>query len=152
MKGIKRDQIGCGVEKLRNFDILVGRVFPCVNLGDKIEIKFDLEGGNKIKVFREIKEELLNLVSYKSSFGCHQCEAEFYCGGKCPVLIKISPERARQYCELTRGMVRFTKNRAEKVRVLLEKAGYSVRDFVLSLWISGSFNRCCALKNPFKFA
>ncbi len=128
LKGIRRGQTGCGVEKLRNFDILAGRLFPCVDLGEEIEIKFNSNGKNKIDSLEEVKRELLNLVSYKEIFGCFQCEAEFYCGGRCPVLIKTSPERARQYCELTRGMVRFAKIRAEKVKNLLEKAGFTLED------------------------
>ncbi|MEZ0343747.1 MAG: radical SAM protein [Caldimicrobium sp.] len=127
LKGVKRGQTGCGIEKLRNFDILGGKLFPCVDLGEEIEIKFNLEGDRE-KPFEGVKKELLNLVSYKFSFGCNQCEAEFYCGGRCPVLIKTSPERARQYCELTKDMVGLAKSRAEAVRMLLERAGFSLED------------------------
>lgn len=126
LKNIKRGQTGCGVEKLRSFDISGGRLYPCVDMGEDIEIKLNFEKEDIERAFKELKKELLNLVSYKLSLGCDECEAEFYCGGRCPVLIRTSLERAKQYCELTREMVTLAKSRIEKVKMLLEKADISV--------------------------
>ncbi|MGB9761673.1 MAG: radical SAM protein [Caldimicrobium thiodismutans] len=128
LKGISRGQTGCGVEKLRNFDILGGRVFPCVDLGDEIEITLENNGEGGVKICQEVERTLLRLVSYKEYFGCKFCEAEFYCGGRCPVLIKTSPERARQYCELTKYMVKLAKERHLLIKNLLEEAKMSLED------------------------
>ena len=109
LKGIRRGQTGCGVEKLRNFDILAGKVLPCVDMGEDIILADFSKGKLRKNNNEELKERLRHLVSYRDWLGCKACPAEFFCGGRCPVLIKTSPERAKQYCLLTQDLVSITK-------------------------------------------
>ncbi len=109
MQGIRRGHTACGVEKLRNFDIQGGKILPCADYGEEI-ILGGVSKDNGVYMDKESSmEKLKNLVLYKDYFGCKECQAEFYCGGRCPVLIKVSPARAKQYCILTREFVRIVK-------------------------------------------
>jgi radical SAM protein with 4Fe4S-binding SPASM domain len=109
LKGIRRGQTGCGVEKLRNFDILSGKVLPCVDMGEELIIADFTNGDLKKTAEDELKKKLRHIVSYRDWLGCKACIAEFFCGGRCSILIKISPERAKQYCLLTQDFVFITK-------------------------------------------
>ncbi len=109
LKEICRGQTGCGVEKLRNFDILSGKVLPCVDMGEELILGDFTNGDIRKNREVELKERLNRLVSYREWLGCKACFAEFFCGGRCPVLIKTSPERAKQYCLLTQDLVSITK-------------------------------------------
>ncbi|MCS7278585.1 MAG: 4Fe-4S cluster-binding domain-containing protein [Thermodesulfobacteriaceae bacterium] len=104
-KQIRRGHTACGIEEFRNFDILGGKVIPCVDLGDEFLLGELTKEGFILMDQVEVEKGLRKLVKYKKNFGCERCEAEFYCGGRCPVLIKTSLERAKQYCELTRSFV-----------------------------------------------
>ncbi len=121
LKNIRRGQTGCGVERLRNLDIVSGKILPCVDLGDEIcfENLSELEQGKLL---------LSQIVQYKELQGCSNCSAEFYCGGRCPVLIKVSPQRSRQYCILTKKMVELVKQSVKKVESLLKKHGLNPED------------------------
>lgn len=121
LKGIRRGHTGCGIEKLRNFDILSGKILPCVDLGEEISFK----DPGKIK---ELKGNLERLVNYKEEFGCADCLAEFYCGGRCPVLIKTSPLRAKQYCLLMRDFVELARSKIEELKRALVKSSITAEE------------------------
>lgn len=111
MQGIRRGHTACGVEKLRNFDIQGGKILPCADYGEEIILgKISKENGVYMDKASSL-EKLKSLVLYKNYFGCKECQAEFYCGGRCPVLIKTSPLRAKQYCILTKEFVRIVQEK-----------------------------------------
>ncbi len=120
IQGIRRGHTACGVEKLRNFDIQGGKILPCVDYGDEIILGEISDRGEVCMDKISSLEKLENLVSYRGAFGCQACEAEFYCGGRCPVLIKTSPLRAKQYCVLTREFVRIVKERVPEIIEILK--------------------------------
>lgn len=108
-RNIRRGHTACGVEKFKNFDLLGGKILPCADLGEEFSLgEITQEGLIKFEKIRA-QEILARLVSYKEVWGCGDCEAEFYCGGRCPVLVKTSIKRAKQYCELTKGLVNLGK-------------------------------------------
>lgn len=109
LKGIWRGQTGCGVEKLRNFDILSGKVLPCLDMGEELILADFTNGDLKKTAEYELKERLSHIVSYRDWLVCKACIAEFFCGGRCPILIKTSPERAKQYCLQIQDFVSITK-------------------------------------------
>ncbi len=126
LSGIRRGHTGCGVERAENFDLQGGRLLPCADLGEEFVL-------GEIKPSGEIAwcgnpARLSSLVSYRRDLGCEECAAEFYCGGRCPVLIKNSPERARQYCVLTRDLVNLARGALPEVYRLLKKTGLSPED------------------------
>lgn len=115
LKGIRRGQTACGVEKLRNFDIQGGKILPCADYGEEIILGEISEKGEIYLDKKSSLEKLEKLISYRGPFGCQSCQAEFYCGGRCPVLIKTSPLRAKQYCVLTKEYVRIVKERVPEI-------------------------------------
>lgn len=121
IKGIRRGHTGCSVERLRNFDVVAGKVLPCVDLGDEIAI-------DDINDLEKYKKILDKIVDYKDILGCKICPSEFYCGGRCPVLVKVSPHRARQYCTLMRDFVKIAKNRVELVERALRNINLRVEE------------------------
>ncbi|QER42867.1 4Fe-4S cluster-binding domain-containing protein [Thermodesulfobacterium sp. TA1] len=125
LKGIKRGQTGCGVEKLRSFDVLSGKVIPCVDMGENLVLADFRKNEVETLDFSKIQKELLSLVSYKEWLGCNLCEAEFFCGGRCPVLIKTSPERAKQYCILIKDLVDLAKSFLPEVKRALKASQLS---------------------------
>jgi len=125
IKGIRRGQTGCGVEKLRNFDILAGKVLPCVDMGDGLVVVDFLNGKSADPDLSKLQNKLLEVISYKEWLGCEHCEAEFFCGGRCPVLIKKSPHRSIQYCILTRDLVSLTKDSLPQIEKTLKSSGFS---------------------------
>ncbi|MEN3039498.1 MAG: SPASM domain-containing protein [Candidatus Kryptonium sp.] len=109
LNDIRRGQTACGVEKGRNYDIVSGKVIPCVDYGDEIVVA-ELKSDELIfNDDNQVQGAFRNLITYKREFGCRECEAEFFCGGRCPVLVKTSPKRAKQYCYLTRDFLALVK-------------------------------------------
>jgi len=79
LKGIRRGQTGCGVEKLRNFDILSGKVLPCVDMGEELIVADFTNGDPKETPADELKKRLSQIVSYREWLSCKACFAEFFC-------------------------------------------------------------------------
>ncbi len=68
--------------------------------------------------------EILRILLKKSKN--QKVYLSFY--GRCPVLIRTSPVRARQYCELTRDMVKLAKERYPVIKNFLGKNGLSLEN------------------------
>jgi radical SAM protein with 4Fe4S-binding SPASM domain len=120
LKGIRRGQTGCGVEKMRSFDVLAGKILPCVDMGEELILADFRKDEIKNLDLSKLQDKLLSLVSYKDWLGCNTCEAEFFCGGRCPVLIKTSPERAMQYCVLIKDLVSLAQTFLPEVKKALK--------------------------------
>jgi len=95
----ERGHTACGVELLRNYDIVSGKVYPCADFADIDSLgTLDERGQLRLNDF-----DLNSLVEYKDELGCARCGVHAYCGGRCPVqVISGSIERTRQYCRLMR--------------------------------------------------
>lgn len=116
LTGRRRRHTGCGIERFRNFDIVGGRIFSCVDLPAEIG---DLA----------INRDPARLVSYKAGLGCLECGVGNYCGGRCPVQgLYGSQERTRQYCELMRLHVAVVQDHIGPIRAALEKRRLDVQD------------------------
>jgi len=126
LSGIKRGHTGCGVERAENFDLQAGKVLPCADLGEDFVLA-TVEPSGEIR-WQGRNGNLKVLVSYREELGCPECPADFYCGGRCPVLVKNSPERARQYCVLTRLLVLMARERLVEVKTLLSLRGLTPED------------------------
>ncbi len=126
LSGIRRGHTGCGVELASNFDLQAGKILPCADLGEDF-ILAEIEPSGEIR-WQGGNGNLKTLVSYREELGCPECPADFYCGGRCPVLVKNSPERARQYCVLTRNLVMLARETLPEVKRLLSRHGLSPED------------------------
>jgi uncharacterized protein len=78
-------------------------------MGEELILADFTNGDLKKTAEDELKKRLSHIVSYRDWLGCKACIAEFFCGGRFPILIKTSPERAKQYCLLTQDFVSITK-------------------------------------------
>ncbi|QJA06539.1 radical SAM protein [Thermosulfurimonas marina] len=126
LKGLRRGHTGCGVERAENFDLQGGKVLPCADLGEDFVLAQVDEKGRIC--WQSSPGALSLLVNYREELGCPECSADFYCGGRCPVLFKNSPERARQYCLLTRALVSLAREGLPEVHRILSRRGLSPED------------------------
>lgn len=128
LSGIRRGHTGCGVELLSNFDLQAGKVLPCADLGEDFVLGRISPSGEVHFEGHQVSRKLETLVGYRDELGCPGCPADFYCGGRCPVLIKNSPERARQYCVLTRTLVALAREYLPPLKNLLSPQRLSPED------------------------
>lgn len=114
--GYKRGHTSCGVELLKNFDIVGGEIYPCADLSDEFKIG-DLSNLN------EIKNSRLNyLTEYKKLLECNICGIEFYCGGRCPVQALMgSYVRTKEICQLLRLHVAMVMEQIDEIKKAMEK-------------------------------
>ncbi len=115
LTGKERKHTACAIELLKNYDIVNGRVFACVDLpshlGD-VEKNYDLS----------------TLVNYKNWLGCYTCSMHAYCGGRCPVQGLLgSPERTRQYCHLMKLHVGVIRARLAEIKQNLKRHAISLQ-------------------------
>jgi len=68
-----------------------------------------------------IKAFLNDLISYKNILNCFNCEAHYYCGGRCPVQAVSSLERTKKYCELTKLFTRKVENHLERIEPIIKQ-------------------------------
>ncbi len=116
LTGRRRRHTGCAIERFRNYDIVNGRIFSCVDLPAELG---DLQKNH----------DPARLISYKSALGCYQCGIHGYCGGRCPVQgLYGSRERTLQYCQLMRLHVAIVRDYLKPIRAALRKHRYKLQD------------------------
>jgi len=114
----ERGHTACGVELLRNYDIVSGEVYPCADFAD-IQSMGTLDTDGRLRL-NEL--DLDHLVEYKNSLGCDRCGVHAYCGGRCPVqVISGSIERTYQYCRLMRLHIGVVMDYLPKIAVAMKK-------------------------------
>jgi len=114
--GRRRGHTGCAIERFKNYDIVNGRIFSCVDLPAELG---DLEKN----------KDPQRLISYKTGLGCYQCGAHGYCGGRCPVQgLYGSQVRTRQYCELMRLHIAVVRDFIKPIRAAMRKHRMRVQD------------------------
>lgn len=112
----ERKSTACKVELMKNFDIVKGKAVPCIDVPSNFHLaKIDEKGKLRFKKPGLIKNFLNNLIKYKTFLGCYNCEAHYYCGGRCPVQALCSIERAKNYCELTKLLVNKVRRWSEEI-------------------------------------
>jgi len=118
----KRKTTACKVELMENFDIVNGKVMPCIDLPVNFYIaEFDEKDNLTFKNKKLIKAFLNNLMEYKRILNCFNCEAHYYCGGRCPVQAISSLERTKNYCELTKLFAREVESRLDKIEPIIKQ-------------------------------
>ncbi|MEO0226205.1 MAG: hypothetical protein ABIL05_04560, partial [candidate division WOR-3 bacterium] len=109
LTGKKRQHTACAIELLKNYDLVGGKIYYCVDLPS------DLGSIEK-------NPDSKSLIKYKTHLGCYRCSIHFYCGGRCPVQGLLgSPLRNRQYCKLMHSHVRIVKDRLPEIVKYLKK-------------------------------
>uniref|UniRef100_A0A7V4JQH1 SPASM domain-containing protein n=1 Tax=Thermodesulfobacterium geofontis TaxID=1295609 RepID=A0A7V4JQH1_9BACT len=117
----KRETTACKVELMKNFDIVNGKVVPCIDLPINFYIaEVDEKENLNFKNKKFIKAFLNDLVKYKRILNCFNCEAYYYCGGRCPVQAISSLERTRNYCELTKLFIREVESHLKKIEPIIK--------------------------------
>lgn len=118
----RRTTTACKVELMKNFDIVSGKVVPCIDIPFNFYFaKINKKGVLKFKNSHLIQKFFDTLLEYRHFLKCFDCEAYYYCGGRCPVQAMINLERAKNYCELTKLFVKEVKNLFESNRILISK-------------------------------
>lgn len=118
----ERKSTACKVELMKNFDIVKGKVVPCIDIPSDFYIaKIDRGGNLKFRDSVLVEKFLYNLIKYKNFLNCDNCEAHYYCGGRCPVQAISSIERAKNYCELTKLFVKEIRRFSEEIKILIER-------------------------------
>lgn len=118
----KRKTTACKVELMENFDIVNGKVVPCIDLPINFYIaEFDEKGNLSFKNQKLIKAFLNDLINYKKGLDCFNCEAHYYCGGRCPVQAVSSLERTKNYCELTKLFTREVESHLERIEPIIKQ-------------------------------
>jgi radical SAM protein with 4Fe4S-binding SPASM domain len=116
LTGRKRRHTGCAVERLKNIDIVNGKIYACVDLPAELG---DLEKN----------KDLSRLVAYKGDLGCFQCPVHGYCGGRCPVQgLYGSLQRTRQYCRLMKIHVGVVRDRLAAIRRALRESRIGIQE------------------------
>lgn len=116
LTGRQRGHTGCAIELLKNYDIVGGKIYSCVDLPPELG---DLEKNKDPR----------RLVKYQDGLGCFECPVYGYCGGRCPVQgLYGSLERTRQYCRLMRLHVGVVRERLPRIRMALEKNRISIQE------------------------
>mgnify|MGYP001573788508 CR=1 FL=1 len=116
LTGRQRGHTGCAIELLKNYDIVGGKIYSCVDLPAELG---DLERNKDPR----------RLVAYKDELGCYECPVHGYCGGRCPVQGRYgSQERTRQYCRLMKLHVGVVRKRLPRIRTALEKNRIGIQE------------------------
>lgn len=116
LTGRQRRHTGCAIERFRNYDIVNGRIFSCVDLPAELG---DLQKNRDPE----------KLISYKSTLDCYRCGIHGYCGGRCPVQgLYGLQERTLQYCQLMRLHVAIVRDYLKPIRAALKKHRFSLQD------------------------
>ncbi len=116
LSGKKRRHSACAIELLRNYDLVGGKIYYCVDLPSHIGC---------------IEENPIpsSLVVYKKTLGCFKCSIHTYCGGRCPVQgLFGSLERTRQYCQLMKLHVGIVNARIDEITEYLIKNGLTLQE------------------------
>jgi radical SAM protein with 4Fe4S-binding SPASM domain len=116
LTGRQRGHTGCAIELMKNYDIVSGKIYSCVDLPAELG---DLEKNRDPR----------RLVSYRDELGCRECPAYGYCGGRCPVQgLYGSLQRTREYCRLMKLHVGIVRNHLPRIRTALKKRRLGVQE------------------------
>lgn len=116
LTGRQRGHTGCAIELLKNYDIVGGKIYSCVDLPPALG---DLERNKDPR----------RLVAYKDELGCFQCPVHGYCGGRCPVQgLYGSLERTRHYCRLMKLHVGVVRKRLPRIRAAFKKNHIGIQE------------------------
>jgi radical SAM protein with 4Fe4S-binding SPASM domain len=116
LTGRRRGHTGCAVELLKNYDIVGGKIYSCVDLPPELG---DLERN----------KDPGRLVAYRGKLGCFKCPVRGYCGGRCPVQgLYGSLQRTREYCRLMELHVGVVRKFLPRIRAALEKNRIGIQE------------------------
>jgi uncharacterized protein len=116
LTGRRRGHTGCAIELMKNYDIVGGKIYACVDLPPELG---DLEKNHDPR----------RLVAYQERLGCPECTVYGYCGGRCPVQgLYGSLQRTREYCRLMKLHVGVVQKFLPRIRTALARNRIGVQE------------------------